>query len=99
MQNKERRLETLIAWILAASFGGMFFVTTKADIVDKAPYDTYRLSYFTTPLGSELFSFAFERMSEQLCPRGYQVVDKLEGAGYSRTVWLISCSIDKGTGR
>lgn len=87
----------MLSWILAVSFGGMFFGTTKADVVKKGPYETYQLSYFTTPLASEAFGFAFERMAEQLCPYGYEVVDKTNGPkdpGSARTRWLIECLPD-----
>lgn len=87
-------METLLAWLLAISFGGAFFGTTKADIVDKGPMETYKLGYFTTSAGSELFDFAFERTAEQLCPAGYDVIDKTNrpgDPGNARTLWLISC--------
>ena len=91
------KVETL-AWILAVSFGGMFFGTTKADVVKKGPFETYQLSYFTTEIGSEVFSFAFERMAEQLCPEGYEVVDKTNqpnDPANARTKWLIACNSKK----
>lgn len=83
-----------IAWILAFSFGGLYFSTTKADIVDIHPPDIYTLEYFTTALGATTFSFAFERMADQLCPHGYVIIDKTnkdDEAATNRTRWLISC--------
>lgn len=87
-------MDPIIPWLLAISFGGAFFGTTKADVVDKTRFDTYKLSYFTTPIGSEVFGFAFERMAEQLCPEGYEVLDKTNrpnDPGNARTLWLIEC--------
>lgn len=87
-------METVLAWLLAISFGGAFFGTTKADILDKGPYETYKLGYFTTAVGSDLFDFAFERTAEQVCPYGYKVLDKTNRPnqpGNSRTLWLIEC--------
>lgn len=84
----------ILAWFIAVSFGGAFFSNTKADIVDARFGETYTLSYLTTPYGSELFSFAFERMAVQVCPHGYEVVDKTNqpnDAKSSETRWLIAC--------
>lgn len=89
----------LLAWMLAISFGGAFFGTTKADVVERNTYaDTYKLSYFTTSAGSEIFEFAFERMAEQLCKDGYEVVDRTNqpnDPGNARTLWLIQCKSKK----
>ena len=90
----ERSYLELIAWFLAFGFGGLYFSTTKADIVDIHPPDIYTLEYFTTALGATTFSFAFERMADQLCPHGYVIIDKTnkdDEAATNRTRWLISC--------
>jgi len=84
----------ILAWILAVSFGGAFFSNTKADIVSNRSGETYTLSYWTTPFGSDLFSFAFERTADQVCPYGYEIVDKTNqpnDAKSSETRWLIAC--------
>lgn len=85
----------IIAWILAFGLGGAFFGTTKADIVDHSYDKLYTLEYYTTPYGAEFFSFAFERTAEQLCPKGYEIVDRTnqeKDHKKSRTKWLIECT-------
>jgi hypothetical protein len=93
LRGNESSME-ILAWLIAAGFGGAFFSNTKADIVDARFGETYTLSYYTTPYGSDLFSFAFERTANQVCPHGYEVVDKTNqpnDAKSSETRWLIAC--------
>jgi hypothetical protein len=83
-------VERLIAWILVVSFGGLFFNTTKADVLEKIPYmEAYKLGYSALPDTFGIFNFAYERMAEQLCPAGYSILRKSSDRGY--TVWLIQC--------
>lgn len=84
----------IIAWALALAFGGAFFSTTKADVVDRTLTGQYTLEYYTTQYTGTAFDFAFERTANQMCPDGYKVIDKTNQPGEvssSRTRWLISC--------
>lgn len=84
--------------LLALGFGGAFFSTTKADIAEVKGQEIYILEYFTTSLGATTFDFAFERMAKQLCPDGYEVLDKNNGPKdhpQSMTRWLIECNEKK----
>jgi len=84
----------IVAWALALAFGGAFFSTTKADIVDKTAIGQYTLEYYTTPYATTFFDFAFERTANQVCSDGYKIIDKTNQPGEassSRTRWLISC--------
>lgn len=84
----------ILAWVLAVTFGGAFFTDTKANVVKSSFGETYTLSYYTTPYGSDFFSFAFERQAEQLCAHGYEVVDKTNQPNdvkSAETRWLIAC--------
>lgn len=93
MRGKESILE-IVAWFLAFSFGGAFFGSTKADIVEKNYGEVYTLEYTTTSYGADFFTFAFERMATQVCPEGYKVLDKTNQPGdkkSTKTRWLISC--------
>jgi len=87
----------IIAWAFAILFGGAFFATTKADIVNKTP-EHYTLGYWTTPYVSTAFDFAFDRMAVQICPDGYKVIDKTNRPGEatsSQTRWVITCEDKK----
>ena len=79
----------LIAWLLMASLGGVYFSTAKADIEDVGPLGVYKLGY-TTPIEPGIFDFAFERTAGQLCPQGYSVADKDLNPN-RRSFWLVSC--------
>lgn len=76
--------------------GGLFLVTTKADVTSHMTTDTYTLSYWS-PLGPRGFDLPFERMADQLCGGKYRVIDKtyrLINPIDSKGKWLISCKED-----
>lgn len=78
---------------LFLGLGGLFIVTTKADVTSHMTTDTYTLSYWA-PFGPRSFDLPFERMADQLCAGRYRVIDKtyrLINPIDSKGKWLIAC--------
>lgn len=84
----------ILAWVITFAVSGAFFANTKADIVDKSSSGLYTLSYPTTKYGAEFFKFAFERTASQVCPEGYDIIDRTNQPNDVKafnTKWLIEC--------
>jgi len=92
LNQSKTSLSKIAAWTAAFLFSALFFVNAKADVTGHLTPDTYALVYWS--VGEKGFDFPFERMADQLCVKGYRVIDKtykLQNPVVGRSKWLIAC--------